>query len=542
MEAGEFILRQKNSNTDRCVVKNCGSRADKNLNLRFHCFPKPNTRIINKQNIFGNSEKIDICKAWKINLKINNISKRTKVCSLHFKKSDYFFADVQANKRFLKRNAVPSCNLPETEKEKTRRKVDEARLQRRIRRSKASETLNTVEVGQFEQVEDFVEEQVSCEETNMHQEHNQYETINETAQEKDICIESEILNDIQNNINKAENLEPHGTSQFLPEMLNKVASVEPLVKHIGVQVNTDCFVLTITNCINRDSELSTATGIESFKLLDTIVEIVRKLSQDKFEHYNVIMNTRDRVIMTFMKLKQNLSYSFLAICFSCYSAKHCQRIFHDIIKILSKCFKAAIQWPSKEEILRNLPQCFEGFENVRVVLDCTEIIIQHPAKLCCQVLTYSHYKSENTCKVMTGVSPAGNITYLSKVYGGRVTNSTIFQQSNLIQLLEAGDGVMVDRGFLIDEICEKNEWKCIRPPFLKEKKQFTKEESVLTAKIARARVHIERSNQRIKAFKILGSVLPSTLVPLVEDIFTVVCGTINMSAPILNDNKFINVQ
>lgn len=55
-----------------------------------------------------------------------------------------------------------------------------------------------------------------------------------------------------------------------------------------------------------------------------------------------------------------------------------------MIKILSKSLKAAIPWPSREEISRNLPKCFEGFENVRVVLDCTEIFIQHPANLCCQ--------------------------------------------------------------------------------------------------------------------------------------------------------------
>lgn len=63
---------------------------------------------------------------------------------------------------------------------------------------------------------------------------------------------------------------------------------------------------------------------------------------------------------------------------------------------------------------------------------------------------------------------------------------------------------MVDQGFLIDELCEINRWKCIRPPFLKEKKQFTKAESILTSKIAAARVHVERSNQRIKSFKIVG--------------------------------------
>ena len=67
--------------------------------------------------------------------------------------------------------------------------------------------------------------------------------------------------------------------------------------------------------------------------------------------------------------------------------------------------------------------------------------------------------------------PVGNITYLSKVYGGQVTDSIIFEQSSLIKLLEPGDGVILDRGFWIDEFFGKNEWKCIRPPFLRQKKK-----------------------------------------------------------------------
>ncbi|XP_011702390.1 PREDICTED: uncharacterized protein LOC105458621 [Wasmannia auropunctata] len=253
------------------------------------------------------------------------------------------------------------------------------------------------------------------------------------------------------------------------------------------------------------------------------------------------MTLKEKIIKTFIKLKQNLSYSFLALIFKCYSAKHCQRIFYNTVKMLSICLKAAIPWPLREEIRRNIPECFESFEDVRVVLDCTEVFIQRPAELCCQILTYSYYKSAQTCKIVTGVSPAGNITFVSKSYGGQATDSSIFQQSDLIHLLEPGDAIMVDRGFLIDEVCQINRWKCVRPPFLKDKNQFSKEESILTAKIAKARVHVERSNQCIKTFKILGSVMPVALVPILEDIFIIIFATINMSSPILSDSKFMKM-
>lgn len=98
---------------------------------------------------------------------------------------------------------------------------------------------------------------------------------------------------------------------------------------------------------------------------------------------------------------------------------------------------------------------------------------------------------------------------------------------------------MVDRGFLIEKICEFHKLRMIRPPFLKKKQQFTKSEAVITADIAKARVHIERSNQRIKNFKILSDTLPSNLIPMIDDISIIICGSVNLSSPILGDDKFM---
>lgn len=92
MEVGEFTPRKKSSNRDYCAVTGCESRASENLNVSFHHFPRPNERFVNRQNIFGDSEKIDLFNAWTIALNIRNITKRTTICSLHFQKSDYFFA------------------------------------------------------------------------------------------------------------------------------------------------------------------------------------------------------------------------------------------------------------------------------------------------------------------------------------------------------------------------------------------------------------------------------------------------------------------
>ena len=106
------------------------------------------------------------------------------------------------------------------------------------------------------------------------------------------------------------------------------------------------------------------------------------------------------------------------------------------------------------------------------------------------------------------------------------------------KLCRKNDAIMVDREFTADKLCKDHDIKLIRPPFLKEKLQFSKEEALLGAEIAKARVHIERSNQRLKTFKVLNCRMPIGLVKKGEQIFTIICGIVNLSSPILKNDKF----
>lgn len=320
---------------------------------------------------------------------------------------------------------------------------------------------------------------------------------------------------------------------------NHVFSQSKNTEEIGVQVTSGDFIFEFENFIRNERDLSTATGINSFEVLNCIVGLVQDAFGNLTEHQNTKMSLHDKIIMTYVKIKQNLSYSFLAMLFRCYSNTHCRRIFLETLNMLSETLKVAVTWPSKNEILRNMPSCFEGFEDVRVVIDCTEIFIQEPKNLCCQIITHSNYKKARTAKIMTGVAPDGSITYISKAWGGRTSDQKIFEKSSITQLLESGDSIMVDKGFGIDEVCAKNKWKLIRPPFLSDKKQLSQAESLMTARIAKARVHVERSNQRIKTFKLVGDTMPVKLVPYVNQIFLVVCSTVNLCNPILKDDKFM---
>ncbi|KAI4465010.1 thap domain protein [Holotrichia oblita] len=108
----------------------------------------------------------------------------------------------------------------------------------------------------------------------------------------------------------------------------------------------------------------------------------------------------------------------------------CRTYIIDMIMLLSGVLKSAIVFPPMAEIKGNMPHCFKNFEDTQIVLDCTEIFIQTPKCLCCRIRFYSHYKHAQTVKFMTGISPAGLITFVSEAYGGRASDKIIFENSN----------------------------------------------------------------------------------------------------------------
>ncbi|KAL3216375.1 hypothetical protein MRX96_033124 [Rhipicephalus microplus] len=288
----------------------------------------------------------------------------------------------------------------------------------------------------------------------------------------------------------------------------------------------------LVDMLTSDNTVLAFTGVSSMTLLVAISNEVSRIEDAVAE-----MSTLERVILVLVRLKTCLPFVCMAPLFSV-SRTTISRHFYSTLCNLATALKCAIPWPNKQEIASNLPQCFEEYKEVRVVLDCTEVAVEKSHCASCRILTYSHYKGTHTAKLLVGVSPAGLITFVSCGFGGRTSDRTCVEKSGVLEKLDSfEDDVMVDKGFNLGSLCENLGLGVVQPPFLCGQLQFTAKDSEKTLKIARARVHVVRALQRMKVFKVLKEPVPWEVVGALDEIL-VIGGIVNLSSPILSEKRF----
>ncbi|KAL4009131.1 hypothetical protein ACER0C_002983 [Sarotherodon galilaeus] len=195
----------------------------------------------------------------------------------------------------------------------------------------------------------------------------------------------------------------------------------------------------------------------------------------------------DQLFLTLMKLKLNFGHADLSTRFNCSTAT-VTNIFTTIVSALYDILYIGMlenNIPSRAKNQTSLPDCFQPFSNCRIVLDCTEF----------------SYKRRTTLKALIGVAPNGVITFVSNLYGGSASDKAITADCGVLQHLQPGDMVIADKGFTIRDILPEGVSLNILS-FLTNG-QFTQEEVNNNRKTSCARIHVERSIQRLKLFSIL---------------------------------------
>jgi hypothetical protein len=156
---------------------------------------------------------------------------------------------------------------------------------------------------------------------------------------------------------------------------NKKSEIIKILKHVGTQVKSGHLLCNFTRYIETDNDLCTLCGIQTFSILNQIVLHVTSLFPNIRVHK---LSVQDRIILAFIKLKHDVSFSLLTILFRQAGRASCRQNFYDTIKKLSVALRPAIIWVPKSEILRRMPVYFKNFRNTMVILDCTEITIEQP--------------------------------------------------------------------------------------------------------------------------------------------------------------------
>ena len=192
-----------------------------------------------------------------------------------------------------------------------------------------------------------------------------------------------------------------------------------------------------------------------------------------------------------------------------------------------------------------MPQDFkEHFRKCVCILDCFEIFCERPSNLKARAQTYSHYKHHNTVKFLIGITPQGVISYISKGWGGRVSDKYLTENCGVLNKLQPGDQVLADRGFNQDSVglyCAE----IVIPPFTKGKKQLSKIEVDAARQLSRVRIHVERVIGLLKQkYTMLESTLPINMImcdriKCDDDEYSMIDKVVTICCALCNCNEFV---
>ena len=248
-----------------------------------------------------------------------------------------------------------------------------------------------------------------------------------------------------------------------------------------------------------------------------------------------LSNRKKNFFMVMCRLRQGFHEKHLAFLFGI-SLPTVSRIFISWINFMFLRFGIINIWPSREEVDKTMPEDFKvKYPKTRVILDCTEIKCQMPSSLLLNSRLFSSYKNHTTVKGLIGIAPSGAITFTSELYTGSISDREIVERSGILDLpLSEGDDVMADKGFTIQDLLPLGVSLNI-PPFLGQEQQMSPEDVVKTQVIAALRIHVERAINKIKNFHIWDKVIPLTLFPVINQMWSVCAFLCNVQDPIISE-------
>lgn len=480
------------------------------------------------------------------------IKSNTKVCSSHFKPTD-FIPGVASGRRILRETAVPSVFVfSKPKKERKAPKVRTPLPQQKNAQSFA--TLNlpspdrdaTEESGGKDQVEE-VDTAIDM------QDSDEVETLKVVVQKQAEQIEllKEQCSGLKRKLEEAQSREAlqekkqAGDLSKLQKQCDGLREELLQAKAAAYKAEGDLLVIQqqleeekLKNapfCIDRfkgsSEQMMFYTGLPDYDTFVAVAELADPGSNSQGRKRK--LDRENELFLVLVRLRLGLFEQDLADRFAI-SQPTVSRICCEWVNLIyAKVIKMHI-WPSREAVNDTMPASFtEKCKKTRVILDATEIRCAVPSSLALQSSTYSQYKSANTFKGLIGIMPSGQLSFVSELYTGCMSDRECVIQSGFLDLsFDEGDVVMADKGFKIADLLEEKGVSLNIPPFLQNGK-LSEQEVRETQEIASLRIHVERRIQRIKAFHIFDRPVPLTLAPVVTQIWTVVAVLTNLQSDLI---------
>ncbi|XP_034231500.1 uncharacterized protein LOC117639733 [Thrips palmi] len=247
---------------------------------------------------------------------------------------------------------------------------------------------------------------------------------------------------------------------------------------------------------------------------------------------------RDRLFMTLIRLRRGIPLRDLSfVCgMSLGFASECVYTWIRLMSLTAQKLEAAMCLSAADQT-ENKPKCFKPFPNLKMIIDSTEFKVETPSNFEQQANLFSFYKKTTTAKVLIGISCYGGISFISEAFEGSISDKQIVLKSGLMDLLSPNDAIMADRGFDMEAEFAAAEVDLIMPPFLAGRDCFTARELLLAKTISSGRIHVERAIRRIREFRIVGRIIPSTLMPIFGDMMRTFALLINFQNPYIQGDK-----
>ena len=234
----------------------------------------------------------------------------------------------------------------------------------------------------------------------------------------------------------------------------------------------------LKNIADNDKRVAFYTGFPSYSALKTCFKFLgpavgflrysggkasESTSEKRFRPH--ALPPLEEFFLVLVRLRLGLMEQDLAYRFGV-SQSTVSQVTISCINLMYLHFKQVSLWPSKEMIQSYMPKVFRDlYPSTRVIIDATEIYVEQPHLPELQQMTFSSYKNDNTYKALIGISPSGAITFVSKLFPGSISDKQLTCKSGILDLLEAGDSLMADKGFDIEEYLIPLGVKLNIPPF-----------------------------------------------------------------------------